>query len=99
MDHQLWPKVGYGLCSLSAPWKQLDGYLRQTWWQLVPLGGLVRSASRHIRDTRIGRYGTGCPHTGVECLLVQLKKLLMHYGCNSNNGLKLKLLLFSAQLT
>ena len=29
--HQLWPKVGYGLCSLSAPWKELEGYLRNTW--------------------------------------------------------------------
>ena len=29
MDHQLWPKIWYGLCSLSAPWKQLDGCLRQ----------------------------------------------------------------------
>ena len=28
---------------------------------------------------------------GVECLTAQMNKLLMHYGCKSNNGLKLKL--------
>ena len=28
---------------------------------------------------------------GVECLIDQLSKLLMHYRCKSNNDLKLKL--------
>ena len=28
-DHQLWPKLGYSLGSLSAPWRELDGCLRQ----------------------------------------------------------------------
>ena len=28
LDHQLWPKVGYGLCSVTAPWKELDDVLR-----------------------------------------------------------------------
>ena len=28
---------------------------------------------------------------GVECLIAQLNKLLMHYECKSNRGLKLKL--------
>jgi hypothetical protein len=28
---------------------------------------------------------------GVECLIAQLNYILMHYGCKSNNGLKLKL--------
>ncbi len=32
LDHQLWPKVGYGISSLSAPWKELDGCLRNKWW-------------------------------------------------------------------
>ena len=39
-DHQLWPKVGYGICSLSVPWCKLDGCLCNKWWQLVPIGGL-----------------------------------------------------------
>ena len=55
------------------------------------MGGLVQSAPRQIRDTSIGFYGAGCPHVGVECLIAQLNKLLMHYGCKSNTGLKLKL--------
>ena len=39
----------------------------------------------------IGFYGAGCPHVGVECFIAQINKLLMHYGCRSNDGLKLKI--------
>ena len=42
-------------------------------------------------DTSIDFYGSGCQHTGIECLIAQLNKLLMHCGCKSNCGLKLKL--------
>ena len=30
----------------------------------------------------------GCPHLGIECAIAQVNKLLMHYGCPSNLGLK-----------
>ena len=48
MEHQLWPKVGYGLFSLSLPWQELDGCLRRQWWQIGPMGGLIRSAPHQI---------------------------------------------------
>ena len=90
MDHQLWPKIGYGLCSVYAPLKELVRCLNNKWWQIVPLGGLIRSAPRRIRDTDIGFYGAGCPNVGIECMVAQINKLLMHYGCPSNDGLELK---------
>ena len=65
LDHQLWPKVGYGLCSVAAPWKELDGCLNNKWWQLVPMGGLIQTAPREMRDMSIGFYGAGCPHVGI----------------------------------
>ena len=95
MDHQLWPKVGYILCSLSTPRKELDGCLRQKWWQLVPLGGLVSLAPHQLQNTSIGLCCSSCPHVGVECLIAQLNRLLVHYGCKSNTGLKLQLSLES----
>ena len=95
LDHQLWPKVSYGLCTISAPWKELDGCLKNKWWQIVPMGGLIRSAPRDIRDTDKGFYGAGCPHVGIECMVAQINKLLMHYGCPSNDGMMLKLSLES----
>ena len=54
------------------------------------MGGLIRSAPRDVRNTDIGFYGAGCPHVGIECMVAQVNKLLMHYGCPSNDGLKLK---------
>ena len=89
-DHQLWPKLGYALGSLSAPWRELDDCLRQKWWQIVPMGGIIRSAPHQIRDMDLGFYGGGCKHVGVECLVAQANKMLMHYGCPSNDGLKLQ---------
>ena len=53
------------------------------------------SAPRQIRDTSISFSGAGWPHMGIECLIAQLLKLLMHYGYKSNTGLKLKLSLDS----
>ena len=55
------------------------------------MGGLIRTAPREMRDMSIGFYGAGCPHVGIECFIAQVNKLLMHYGCKSNNGLKLQL--------
>ena len=47
----------------------LEGYLGKLWWQLIPMGGIIRSALRQVRQMSKGLYGAGCPHTGVECLL------------------------------
>ena len=58
-----------------------------------PYGGIIRSDPSQIRDTDVGFYGGDCKHVGIECLVVQAKKLLMHYGCPSNDGLKLKVFL------
>jgi hypothetical protein len=34
-------------------------------------------------------YGVGCTHPGVECLLAEITKLLIHYGCQSGIGLQM----------
>ncbi len=58
-----------------------------------PHGGIIRSAPSRIRDTEIGFYEGGCKNVGIECLVTQANKLLMHYGRPSNDGLKLEVLL------
>jgi hypothetical protein len=35
----------------------------------------------------------GCPHQGVECLVAQLTKFLIHHGCRSSLGLKMSVLM------
>ena len=88
LEHQLWPRLGYGICSIAAPWKKLEHCLKRIWWQLLPLGGVVRSASRELRQMSREFYGVGCPHPGVECFVQQVNKLHVHYGCDSNLELK-----------
>ena len=29
LDHQLWPRLGYGICSITAPWKKLETCLKR----------------------------------------------------------------------
>ena len=57
----------------------------------MPLGGIIRSAPKAIRQADKGFYGAGCPHLGVESLVEQLNKLLIHYGCRTRVGLKMQL--------
>lgn len=42
-----------------------------------------------IRQLGKGFFSIGCPHPAIECLVAQVSKLLMHYGCESSNGAKL----------
>ena len=77
LDHQLWPGRSYGLCSNTASFADLTLCLKKQWWQLIPLGGIIRTAPKAIRQTSLGFYGADCPHLGVETGVAQLNKLLM----------------------
>ena len=67
LECRLRPKLGYGISCVSAPWKTLSVCLRKIWWQLTPMGGILRSAPRGVRQMSKGFYGAGCSHPGVEC--------------------------------
>ena len=82
-DQQFWPHVEYGICNLSATWDKLDQCLRRIYWQLVPRGVARGSAAVPLCQLDRCFYRIGCPHPGVECLIAQLTKLLVHYGCQS----------------
>jgi hypothetical protein len=89
VDRQFWPCLGYGICNNFAPWEELDSCLQPVNWQLVPKGGVRRSAPALLRQLDRGFYSMGCPHPGVECLVAQITKLLIHCGCRSSLGLKM----------
>ena len=80
----------YGLCSVEAPWETLENALAKKWYEVLPLGGVWRAAPKQLRQLDSGFFGVGCPHLGVECLIHQLMKLHMHFGCGTSLGLKLK---------
>jgi len=58
--------------------------------KMLPLGGIVRTASKGIHQLDRGFYGAGLPHPGVEAMVEQSNKLLMHYGCSMALGNELQ---------
>jgi hypothetical protein len=90
LDQKFLPHVGYGICNISATWDNLDKCLRRIYWQLVPSGGVGGSAAAPLRQLDRGFYGIGCPHPGIECLVAQITKLLVHYGCQSGIGIEMQ---------
>lgn len=89
LDVQFWPRVGYGICCNMAKHAKLESALRKQYYQMIPLGGVVRTAPALIRQLHRGFYGIGCPHPGIKCLTSQLSKLLMHYGTKSSVGMEM----------
>ena len=43
-----------------------------------------------LRQLDRGFFGVGCPHPGIECLLGQVSKLLVHYGCKTGVGIEMQ---------
>ena len=69
MDKQFWPRVSYGLCAVSASYKDLSECLMKTYYGIHPQGGIQRTARRGIRQLDLGFYGVDCPHPARECLI------------------------------
>jgi hypothetical protein len=60
--------------------------LQQQYYQILPLGRIVRTTTVESCTIESGFYGMGLPHLGVAALIAMLNKLLMHYGCNTATG-------------
>ncbi len=90
VDRQLWPSVKYGLCCSMATLSELELVLLPFYRAMLPLGGIVRTAPKGIQQLDRGFYGAGLPHPGVEAIVEQLNKLLMHYGCRTALGTELQ---------
>ncbi len=97
---QFWPRVGYGLCSSMASFQDLERALQKQYYQILPLGGIVRTTPVESRTIDAGFFGIGLQHLGVKALIAMTNKLLMHYGCNTVTGqlMKTSYSLFFAEL-
>jgi len=83
---QFWPRVGYGLCSSTATLDELENALHRQYYQILPLGEVVRTIMVASRTIDAGFFGVGLPNLGIEALVAMTNKLLMHYGCNTATG-------------
>jgi hypothetical protein len=69
---------------------ELKSVLLPFYGKMLPLGGIVWTASKGIRQLDQEFYGAGLPHPGVQAIVEQSNKLLMHYGCQTALGTKLQ---------
>jgi hypothetical protein len=86
LKFQLCPRIVYGLSSSTATFDELSNALHKQYYQILPLGGVVRTTTIESRTITSGFFGIGLPHLGVEALVAMSNKLLMHYGCNTATG-------------
>ena len=93
IDCQLWPAVRYGLCCSMATLPELESCLLPLYRKMLPIGGIVRTSRRGLRQVNQGFYGAGFPHPCVKATVEQRNKLLMHYGCHTALGDKLQTLI------
>jgi hypothetical protein len=83
---QFWPRVGHSLCSSTATYDELENALQKQYYQILPLGGIIRTAPQDSRMIDAGFFCPGLPHPGVEALIAMTNKLLMHFGSSSVLG-------------
>jgi len=83
---QFWPRVSYGLCSTTATFQDLEKALHRQYYQILPLGGVVRHTTIASRTIDSGFFGVGLPHVGVEATIAMTNKMLMHFGCQTATG-------------
>jgi hypothetical protein len=83
---RFWPRIGYGLCSSTAMFQELNKSLQRQYYQMLPLCGIVWSTPVGSRSVDVGFFGVGLPHLSVEALIAMSNKLLMHYGCDTATG-------------
>jgi hypothetical protein len=83
---QFWPRIGYGLCSFTATFQELDKALCRQYYQILPLGDIVCTTTVESRTIDAGFYGVGLPNLGIKALIAMANKLLMHYGGNMATG-------------
>jgi hypothetical protein len=83
--------VFFGIGCNTAPFDSLVECLQRQWWEILPRGGVRRTVPCLLRQMDSGSYGIGLPHPGVECFVVQMEKLLIHYGTKSGIGIYMQM--------
>ena len=103
LEKQFWPKVAYGVSTISSSFQDLEEYLVRTYYDLLQISGIRKSIKKELRQMDMGFYGLGFPHPAVECLVGQVPKLLSHYGSSLELGkhmqVSMKLLIIEAGIS
>jgi len=83
---QFWPWVGFSICNSRATYDESEHALQKQYFQILPLGGVIRTAPLDCWMVDAGFYCPELPHPGVEVLIAMTNKLLMRFGCRMALG-------------
>jgi hypothetical protein len=72
MDIQFWPKVSFGIGSISALFTTLEECLMKTYYDVLSVSRVWQSVKRELRQMDRGFYGVGFLHPGIECFIAQM---------------------------
>jgi hypothetical protein len=89
LDKQFWLAVSFGI-SITAPFAVLEECLMLLYYNILSMSRIRQLVNRSIRQMDRGFYGNGFPHPGIECLIAQINKLPMHYGCSLGLGIHMQ---------
>jgi hypothetical protein len=67
---QFWPRIGYGLCSSTATFQELENTLHRQYFQTLPLGRVVRTTLVESRSMDAGFFWSWASpprHRGADC--------------------------------
>ncbi len=81
IEHQLFPKVFFGIGSISALFDTLADCLQKQWWEILPCSGVRRTVPRFLRQVNSGFHSIGLPHPGANCLLIMATNLVLASTC------------------
>jgi hypothetical protein len=62
---QFWPHIGYGLCSSTASYQELNQALHCQHYQILPLIGIVQTTTVKSRIIDAGFFGVRLPNLEV----------------------------------
>jgi hypothetical protein len=77
---------GYSLCNSTVTYEELENALQKHYYQILPLGGVIRTAPLDCKMVDAQFYCPGLPHPGAEALIAMSNKLLMHFGSRTALG-------------
>jgi hypothetical protein len=62
-------------------YNELEHSLQMQYYQILPLGGVIRTAPWDSSMVDAGFFCPEIPHPKVEALIAMANKIMMHYGC------------------
>lgn len=75
LNVQFWPKVSFGIGTVTAPFEILAECLMKPYYQVLSVSGVRQSVRRELRQMDQDFFSIGYPHPGIECFIARSLQL------------------------